>query len=25
VLRWTDPGEALDLIRAGMKRAEAKG
>ena len=25
VLRWVEPAEAVDLIRAGMKRAEAKG
>jgi hypothetical protein len=23
VLRWTDPAEAADLIRAGIKRAQA--
>jgi len=23
VLRWTEPAEAIDLIRAGIKRARA--
>jgi hypothetical protein len=23
VLRWTEPAEAIDLIRAGIKRAQA--